>query len=116
MGGLIAGKTAVQYLKDNKNSKILHNYEKQWKDMFQKDFELTRISRNLFERLDNKAIDKVFSLILKKGIDNDISNEGVFDFHSSVLKKIFVSKDTVDLLGTVAGSEMRRMTKILRRK
>jgi geranylgeranyl reductase family protein len=116
MGGLIAGKTAVQYLKDNKNSKILHNYEKQWKDMFQRDFELTRISRNLFERLDNKAIDKVFSLILKKGIDNDISNEGEFDFHSSVLKKIFVSKDTVDLLGTVAGSEMRRMTKILRRK
>ena len=115
MGGLIAGKAAVQYLKSN-NEKILYNYEKQWKEMFQRDFELTRISRNLFERLDNKAIDKIFSLILRKGIENDISNEGEFDFHSSVLQKIFVSKDAVDFLGTVAGSEMRRMTKLLRRE
>jgi len=115
MGGLIAGKIAVQYLKSD-NSRILYNYEKQWKKMFQRDFELTRISRNLFERLDNKAIDKIFSLILRKGIENDISNEGEFDFHSSVLQKIFVSKDTVNFLGTVAGSEMRRMTKLLRRE
>ena len=107
MGGVLAGRIAAKAINEG-DLEILHNYEKEWRKKFQREFESTAIARRIFERLDNKAINKTFSLVAKLGIQNTIAEEGDFDFHAEILPKILRSKDIMRLLGTLATSEIRR--------
>lgn len=105
MGGLLAGTTIADALADN-NLAILSRYEDAWLDLFGREFERMLMLRRLFERLDNKTIERILNSV-RPHID-EVSASGDFDFHSSVLARMIMSMDGLRVVKAVLGSEFRR--------
>lgn len=102
---MLAGTTIADALADN-NLAILGRYEDAWLDLFGREFERMLMLRRLFERLDNKAIERILNSVYPH-ID-EVSASGDFDFHSSVLARMILSMDGLRVLKAVLGSEFRR--------
>jgi hypothetical protein len=66
------------------------------------------LARKLFERLDNKGLDEVFTSISKSEIDF-ISKSGDFDFHSTALSRIIRAKKAATIIKSVLSNEFRRL-------
>jgi geranylgeranyl reductase family protein len=98
MGGILAGKNIARYKKRIFNS-LLNDYERDWFSIFGKEFQQMIFFRKIMERLDNKSIDAVFSIISDSDI-LDISRSANFDFHSFALSKILGSKKAIKLIST----------------
>lgn len=107
MGGVLAGQAISNAIEKNDDS-LLHEYEKSWKSMFQKEFQSMLLARKVLERLDNKAIDGIFSSLSKKAI-TDVSNFSDFDFHSSALALFLKTKIATNLTKILIGNEFRRV-------
>ena len=107
MGGVLAGQAISNAIEKNDDS-LLYEYEKSWKSMFQKEFQSMLIARKVLERLDNKAIDAIFSSLSKKAI-TDVSNFSDFDFHSSALSLFLKTKIATNLTKILIGNEFRRV-------
>lgn len=107
MGGVLAGQAISNAFEKNDDS-LLHEYEKSWKSMFQKEFQSMLLARKILERLDNKAIDGIFSSLSKKAIA-DVSNFSDFDFHSSALSLFLKTKIATNLTKILIGNEFRRV-------
>ena len=107
MGGVLAGQAISNAIEKNDDS-LLYEYEKSWKSMFQKEFQSMLLARKVLERLDNKAIDGIFSSISKKAI-TDVSNFSDFDFHSSALSLFLKTKIATNLTKILIGNEFRRV-------
>ena len=107
MGGVLAGQAISNAIEKNDDT-LLYEYEKSWKSMFQKEFQSMLIARKVLERLDNKAIDGIFSSISKKAI-TDVSNFSDFDFHSSALSLFLKTKIATNLTKILIGNEFRRV-------
>jgi geranylgeranyl reductase family protein len=107
MGGILAG-NHITLSKENSLDKIVHGYETEWYKIFGKEFQKMLIFRKILERLDNKAIDSIFSLISDSDI-SEISQSASFDFHSFALSKILGSKKAVRLISTLLGNEIRHI-------
>ena len=67
-----------------------------------------KIVREILERLDNKALDELFSSISENEISR-ISAEGNFDIHSTAIYKILGAKHTSKIIKTLLGNEARRL-------
>jgi geranylgeranyl reductase family protein len=107
IGGILAGKAiAISKQKDDDN--LLHDYEKKWFSIFESEFERMLIIRKLLERLDNKAIDELFST-LSKGEMRAASKMSEFDFHSTVISKMLFTPGGSKIIKTVLGNEVRRL-------
>jgi digeranylgeranylglycerophospholipid reductase len=63
--------------------------------------------RKFLERLDNTALDLIFSNIDSEAMDT-ISRTGDFDFHSVSIRKI-LSITGMKIFKTMAGNEYRRL-------
>lgn len=107
MGGVLAGQAISNAIEKNDDS-LLYEYEKSWKSMFQKEFQSMLLARKVLERLDNKAIDDIFSSLSKKAI-TDVSNFSDFDFHSSALALFLKTKIATNLTKILIGNEFRRV-------
>lgn len=107
MGGVLAGQAISNAIEKNDDS-LLYEYEKIWKSMFQKEFQSMLLARKVLERLDNKAIDGIFSSLSKKAI-TDVSNFSDFDFHSSALALFLKTKIATNLTKILIGNEFRRV-------
>ena len=107
MGGVFAGQAISNAIEKNDDT-LLYEYEKSWKSMFQKEFQSMLLARKVLERLDNKAIDGIFSSLSKKAI-TDVSNFSDFDFHSSALSLFLKSKIATNLTKILIGNEFRRV-------
>ena len=107
MGGVLAGQAISNAIEKNDDS-LLYEYEKSWKSMFQKEFQSMLLARKVLERLDNKAIDGIFSSLSKKAI-TDVSNFSDFDFHSSALSLFLKTKIATNLTKILIGNEFRRV-------
>jgi digeranylgeranylglycerophospholipid reductase len=107
MGGVLAGQAISNAIEKNDDS-LLYEYEKSWKSMFQKEFQSMLLARKVLERLDNKAIDGIFSSLSKKAI-TDVSNFSDFDFHSSALALFLKTKIATNLTKILIGNEFRRV-------
>ena len=107
MGGVLAGQAISNAIEKNDDS-LLYEYEKSWKSMFQKEFQSMLLARKVLERLDNKAIDDIFSSLSKKAIA-DVSNFSDFDFHSSALALFLKTKIATNLTKILIGNEFRRV-------
>ncbi|MEM0367344.1 MAG: NAD(P)/FAD-dependent oxidoreductase [Candidatus Nitrosocaldus sp.] len=105
MGGVLAGNAIADALAYN-NLNMLNRYEDGWLDLFGKEFERMIMLRRIFERLDNKAIERIL-LAIRSQIDK-ISVSGDFDFHSSAMARMLVSRDGLSIVKTMLGSEFRR--------
>jgi len=107
MGGVLAGQAISNAIEKNDDT-LLYEYEKSWKSMFQKEFQSMLLARKVLERLDNKAIDAIFSSLSKKAI-TDVSNFSDFDFHSSALSLFLKTKIATNLTKILIGNEFRRV-------
>jgi digeranylgeranylglycerophospholipid reductase len=107
MGGILAGKHLARY-KKNTNNSSLNDYEKDWYLFFGKEFQKMLFFRRIMERLDNKSIDSIFSLISDSDIA-EISKSATFDFHSFALSKILGSKKAIKLITALLGNEFRHI-------
>jgi flavin-dependent dehydrogenase len=103
----LAGKNIARYKKRIFNS-LLNDYERDWFSIFGKEFQQMIFFRKIMERLDNKSIDAVFSIISDSDI-LDISRSANFDFHSFALSKILGSKKAIKLISTLLGNEFRHL-------
>ncbi|MFL6424742.1 MAG: geranylgeranyl reductase family protein [Nitrososphaeraceae archaeon] len=107
IGGILAGKAiAISKQKDDDN--LLHDYEKKWFSIFKSEFERMLIIRKLLERLDNKAIDELFST-LSEGEMRVASKMSDFDFHSTAISKMLFTPSGSKIIKTVLGNEVRRL-------
>jgi digeranylgeranylglycerophospholipid reductase len=107
MGGILAGTHLVHYKKNTINSS-LNDYETDWYLIFGKEFQKMLLFRRIMERLDNKSIDSIFSLISDSDIA-EISKSATFDFHSFALSKILGSKKAIKLITALLGNEFRHI-------
>ena len=107
MGGILAGRAIAKAIKQN-NDNCLSEYQKNWSSIFKEEFEKMIIARRLLERLDNKAIDRLF-LTISQTKTEQLSKIGNFDFHSAALAKILGAKGTTKIIKMVLGNEIRRL-------
>lgn len=106
MGGIIAGRVIGDALISNDYS-IIRRYEDEWLRCFGDEFQRMLMLRRLFERLDNKAIEKILKVM--SNYIEDISLNGDFDFHSYALIKVVRQRDLLLLAKSILGSEVRRL-------
>ncbi len=107
IGGILAGK-AIAVSKQKDDDSLLHDYEKKWFFVFKSEFERMLIIRKLLERLDNKAIDELFST-LSEGEMRVASKMSDFDFHSTAISKMLYTPMGSKIIKTVLGNEVRRL-------
>ena len=107
MGGIIAGNTITKFLETNQIS-ILEEYQKIWTDKFGKEFEKQIIARKLLRRLDNNSIEKLFDQITPD-IIKEISEKDDFDFHTSSIIKMLGLKNSVSVVQTIIGGEIKKL-------
>jgi geranylgeranyl reductase family protein len=107
MGGIFAGRAIAKSIEQN-NDKLLYDYQKNWYSIFKEEFDKMIIARRLLERLDNEAIDELFSTITQVETEQ-LSKTGDFDFHSSALAKMLGAKGAAKIIKTVLGNEIRRL-------
>jgi hypothetical protein len=76
--------------------------------MFGEEFSKMLVARRLLERLDNKALDELFSAIPKDKLE-DVSSTGDFDFHAAALAKVLNVKSASRMAKALLGNEIRRL-------
>jgi len=111
--GIIAGQAVSKFIKED-DSSTLGMYEEKWNDQFKNEFETISQARKIFERLDNRSIDKLFKAIQTSGILNEISLIGDFDFHSTSIFKILGVKKVLQIAGIVASNEARNFSALMK--
>jgi len=107
MAGIFAGRAIVKALKTNDSSALLE-YEKQWKEKFEKEFEKQNLARKVLARLDNDTVNKLFKSITPE-IEEDISNKEDFDFHTSSILRLLGMKGTFNTIQALVGGEIKRL-------
>ncbi|HKZ62557.1 MAG TPA: hypothetical protein VJZ68_09125 [Nitrososphaera sp.] len=107
MGGVLAGRAVVQAAGKNDGG-LLAQYQMNWTAMFGAEFEKMLLARKLLERLDNKAIDELFSAVPPEKLE-EASASGDFDFHSAALAKILGAKSAAKMARALLGNEIRRL-------
>lgn len=106
MGGLLAGR-AVSNAIETEDDSSLSQYHVEWLSLFGSEFRKLLLARRVFERLDNRALDEIFSTVSKTALRR-ISQEGDFDFHSAPLSVIFDAKSAARMLRSLLGNELRK--------
>jgi len=107
MGGILAGRALAESAKENDN-RLLEHYQRNWMAMFESEFEKMSLARRFLERLDNKAIDDLFSAVTPEKIE-EASKSGDFDFHSAAVSKILGAKTAARMAKAILGNEIRRL-------
>jgi digeranylgeranylglycerophospholipid reductase len=107
LGGILAGR-AISNAMETSNDQLLNEYPAKWTRMFGKEFRNMVLFRKLLERLDNTALDLIFSNINSEAMDT-ISRTGDFDFHSVSIRKI-LSITGMKIFKTMVGNEYRRLS------
>lgn len=106
LAGILAGR-AISEAIESKNDGCLQDYPVKWTGIFGKEFRNMVLFRKLLERLDNKALDMIFSNIRSSDIDR-VSESGDFDFHAISVRKI-MGITGLKIFKTMIGNEARRL-------
>lgn len=112
MGGIYGGRAISESILEDNGTPSVDQYENNWLTQFGSEFDKLLFFRKLLERLDNKALDKIFSDIPKNTIEK-ISTTGDFDFHSFALKRFMNTQMSINLIHTLVGNEYRKIVKDL---
>ena len=113
IGGMLAGKYLGESLSSEDPSKVIE-YEKDWRNLFNKEFGLLFRARRVLERLDNNNIDNVFRAISSSDILTKISLESDFDYHSVALLRALGLKNIFQIADIVTGEKLDRLGSLLR--
>ncbi len=106
LAGILAGR-AVSNAIESGIVESLADYQANWTRIFGREFRSMVLFRKLFERLDNKALDLIFSNINLKTID-PVAKTGDFDFHAISIRKI-LSVSGMQIVKTLISNESRRL-------
>jgi len=97
--GAIAGKVAVEAIKHGRfDGTFLRSYEQSWKKELGKEFRHMLWARRIFNALSDRAIDKIFELIIKEDLHQVVSTEGDMDFQSNILSELLRRRRIFKLL------------------
>ncbi len=107
MAGILAGKAISEAIIQN-NPSDLQIYDRNWRRIFQNEFNKLLVARKLLERLDNKALDGIFKSVSNLKL-SEIAKMGDFDFHSNALSLILGSGITVGIAKGIIGNEFRKV-------
>lgn len=107
MGGLLAGRAIVNAIEAGDDS-FLGNYPNEWHSIFGFEFKKLMLARKVFEHLDNKALDEIFSTVSQSALSR-ISQNGEFDFHSAPLSLILNAKSTSSIVKGLLESKLRKV-------
>ena len=106
MGGILAGRALVNAIEEEDDS-LLARYPAEWHSMFGLEFKKLMLARRVFECLDNKAIDELFSTLSESTLAR-ISQHGEFDFHSAPISLILNTKMTSKIFKGLLESRLRK--------
>jgi digeranylgeranylglycerophospholipid reductase len=107
VAGIIAGRTIYDSIRRNDPS-YLHNYERDWRLMFESEFKKLLFARKILERLDNRALDEIFRSFRSNKLQETIRTTD-FDFHSNALSLILRSNVAIGLTKGLVGNEFRKI-------
>jgi geranylgeranyl reductase family protein len=110
LAGIFAGQAAAKYLLEG-DPDALQKYTRSWLSLFKEDFRITLLARRIYEKMDNRSIEKVFDLIREKNLLNDLLKEGGFDEHSKWIKRCLSVEDLVKIFSIIAAEEFRSLIK-----
>jgi geranylgeranyl reductase family protein len=101
LGGIcavVAGEIAAEAIKGRDfRHEFLRRYEVSWKRIIGKEFTITKLARNLVNRLSDKSIDKIFRIILEKNLQDLIAAEGNMDSQSKIILKLIKKKEVLEV-------------------
>ena len=84
----MAADTINRALSGNDFSKRLFaGYDKDWKQMIGRELKLGYVARRLYERLNNSRLDRMFDIVISRGILESLlkSQDMSFDWHGDVI-------------------------------
>jgi geranylgeranyl reductase family protein len=112
LAGVFAGQAAANYLL-HEDSEALQRYSRSWLRLFKEDFRITLQARRVYEKMDNRGIEKVFDLFREKNLLNNLLQEDGFDEHSKWVVRSLGVEDFVKIFSIVAAEEFRALVKEL---
>ncbi len=107
MGGQFAGRAISEFLDTGDRAK-LKQYQKDWKNIFGREFERQLITRRILKGISNSTINRMCRAITPE-IIKQISEKDDFDFHGETITKLIVNKDTVNMLRMLASGKISDM-------
>ncbi len=120
LSGQIAAKTASEGLdSDDLSEGMLVAYEEGWKSEFGRELWMGRLTRKLFEHLDDAQIEELMEVFLGRGAWSDLINSPDFSFdrHSRAIRQILTHRHIGKSIGTfgptaasIAGRMLRKGT------
>jgi len=100
---MFAGMVAAEAVEAQKPSKgFLINYETLWRSRLQKEIDLTLLARKIADRLSDRAVDKIFEIIIESNLHRDLSIEADMDFQAETVLKLAARKDVAKILLSAA--------------
>lgn len=98
----IAGRIASEAIKSGRTERrFLKKYEYEWKARIGGEIKNSLLIRRILDKISDKNIDKVFSVIIKEEIYRDISEEGDMDLQGSSIIKVFKKREHIKALFTI---------------
>ena len=75
---------------DDLSAKNLAGYEREWKKKLERELKICYYARNFYEHLSDRQIDRVFDIIISRGIDEALlkRSDVPFDWHGEVILKL----------------------------
>ena len=110
LGGILAGKAAIEAIKTDDVSK-LKQYESSWKDEFADEFRFQLYARNMFSKLSAKQLDQLVEMVASSDVPRKIAEEGDFDRHSIAIVRAIGVSNLISVLGLVISSEIKSLIK-----
>jgi digeranylgeranylglycerophospholipid reductase len=102
LGGIcasIAGKIAGEAVAHgNCSASFLGRYENLWKSQLGKDFRMTMLAKRVVNRLSDRALDKLFNIVIKENLQELFSADGDIDFQSKILSDLLRKKEILEVL------------------
>lgn len=102
LGGIcasIAGRVASEAIEnDTFGEDFLKSYEVEWRAKLGGEIRVALLTRWLLNRLPDKALDKIFSFIIREEIYRDLSTIGDMDFQGATILKIIKTRKALRTL------------------
>jgi flavin-dependent dehydrogenase len=95
----IAGRIASEFIrKDGAEGKILRRYEDEWRARIGREIRISLLLRRALNKLSDRDVDKIFSVIINEEIYRDLSEIGDMDFYGDSLMKILRKRERLKIL------------------
>jgi len=112
MGGMcaiISGEAAAEAIRTRDTSSRALNklYERKWRGALGREFSTMLVARRFFNKLSDNTLDRIFKIIIKERLAEEISSFGDMDFQSGVLRRLAKKGLIMKILPFLAGDFLK---------